>query len=954
MASEVTAKEICDSVPKHLLDNLVSERHIHDIASHMKDWQELYPYLYISESEASDILLANEREPKLQRIAAIRKWREVYGPRATYRRLIVIFCKHRLAYTALKLKQLLEESGDPDQPKDPILDSFQNYLRQCYSEIQHPSFQQWPFLSSENYSELELLEGRVDGKSKSTEDHNQPSTTVSFEHLLDDKQNKKGRKVVMIEGLAGAGKTTLTFYALKEWAAGRLFQDIKLLIHVSLSDPLIRSAKELADIIPHYDHEMRRDVVHAIAKNHHEHICFLFEGCDEAPDSLWNSFLGHFIKGTGGRSVIPSASFILTSRPSNAVTLNLSNIFTRKIIIKGFKSLESFITSCFKEDSDGEKKLLKALEMKPELRSLCHLPLNAVILVYIHNHCEGELPTTRTGLFDPLVRNFLFRHLQSRKKQEQHHDLDSIDNYSEDLPPEVYSSFKRLSKLAYETLLERKTVIDRKTLKLHGITDSDRAFGFLKESLSRKLNGATQCFTFLHLSLQEYFGAVYISELDESNQVRAVEIVYEQNPLSPVLTFYAGLTGLKMKEVQALLTDVFKQNRSLISTEKDISSNPSPSFDKRRQILACMNCMYETQNRQLVEDINLKRGNSEESADFNVRNSTLPLSTKENQYNESGPHRLQPNVELPLVKLELYPTDCLSIGYFVRHACPDGSERLHLDLNACPLGHIEFEALTHELSQPAKKQNVSLDIAEIYLSRDTLMLAKEFLNPMSCLNGLQVDGIFVEDINLLLKHIIEWLYNTFAEETLIQIFPSKFATSNIYHLTLMVRAYSLNTLQLSSPLFGCHQFMSLFCEALKYSRVLQLELSRSKIDDASLLLLASAVCEKNTYLTVLSINDNCYTHVGLMRFFERLLEDVKLVDLCQLNVDSYGRKQLEEQDRAVKQFNFWRVLLDVPDYPLLKLEHHKGYFSDPRKRAHQLSYHRLIRNPKLSTRSPHH
>ena len=84
----------------------------------------------------------------------------------------------------------------------------------------------------------------------------------------------------------------------------------------------------------------------------------------------------------------------------------------------------------------------------------------------------------------------------------------------------------------------------------------------------------------------------------------------------------------------------------------------------------------------------------------------------------------------------------------------------------------------------------------------------------------------------------------------------------------MVRGHSLNTLRQSSPLFGNHKFMSLFCEALKYSRVLNLHLNNSSINDSSLLLLASAICDMRTELTILHIYNNRYTEHGLIELFK--------------------------------------------------------------------------------------
>ena len=65
-------------------------------------------------------------------------------------------------------------------------------------------------------------------------------------------------KYVLIEGPAGAGKSTLTRQASQEWAKGNLFEDLDLLIRISHSDSAVREASSLADLIPHPDRKILR------------------------------------------------------------------------------------------------------------------------------------------------------------------------------------------------------------------------------------------------------------------------------------------------------------------------------------------------------------------------------------------------------------------------------------------------------------------------------------------------------------------------------------------------------------------------------------------------------------------------------------------------------------------------------------------------------------------------
>ena len=86
----ITVREICEGIPRSLLDSPVSDIHICDIASRVKDWQELAPYLDISEIDEKDIVDTYHERPRLQRQEAFRKWKELNGPRATYCKLITV------------------------------------------------------------------------------------------------------------------------------------------------------------------------------------------------------------------------------------------------------------------------------------------------------------------------------------------------------------------------------------------------------------------------------------------------------------------------------------------------------------------------------------------------------------------------------------------------------------------------------------------------------------------------------------------------------------------------------------------------------------------------------------------------------------------------------------------------------------------------------------------------
>jgi hypothetical protein len=891
----------------------------------------------------------HQRNLPLQKREALQIWKEKNGREATYRRLIVIFCSQGRVDLAEKVKYLLvtSESQLPARSStllpthnQNVIDIFHDHLCEWYSSLQHPSILQWPDSSNECYVKLELLDSPLKGN---FEEHVQSDKykCISLESIFTIGNPKAKRKVILIEGVAGAGKTTLSWYVFQEWAAGRLFKDIKLLIRVSLSDRVFHSASKLDDLIPHSDPEMRTNVAKAIAKNLGKGVCFLLEGCDEAPPSLWHrqSFLYRFVAGTGGRSMLPASHIILTSRPG--IPTQLANCLTGKVVIKGFDLLE-YVGALHLEN---EKQLLEVLKMRPELHNLCHLPLNAVILVYLHKFSD-TLPSTRTGLFYLFVEHFLLRHMQTRTTA--YCEISSIDNFPEGLPSDILQSFTALSKLAYQSILERKRVIDQKLLVEFGFSSIDNAFGFLQVHQRLTMHGIHKQYTFIHLSLEEYLAAFHITQMDRRKQITAVNKIFDQNPLSPVLTFYAGLTGLKVDEVRDLLLKILSESieldvddvvKKLGLSDPDSIHKVNPASDPRRHMLALMNCMYEAQNPTLFAHVK--------------------VPTFDPQLAEMGMEIFP----IRLLGMLLYPTDCLSIGSFIRNIM----SQIHaynvsymVDLSFCLLGDMEIKALAIDLQKPAvptykRETRTTISFQGIYVSAGAINYLATLISTDSCVTGLDVDISLMENNTLFFKYCIEGFINSKRS-----LRPKKMITLRciccnpnfMYYLILLLRCHDLCGLRLvgNQLLFINPSAMPLFCEALKYSQLDFLDLNGCGIDDNLLKSLISIVCRQNCTIQTLDLFHNPYSELGLACFLEHLLNSpfVQLHHLSVNHVSDDHNKQLKSINDIRKHHNRPILILDQEDKFLLRIR------SEERIKAVTLLKHYTLTRPDLAFQSPHH
>jgi hypothetical protein len=387
--------------------------------------------------------------------------------------------------------------------------------------------------------------------------------------------------------------------------------------------------------------------------------------------------------------------------------------------------------------------------------------------------------------------------------------------------------------------------------------------------------------------------------LEKDDQIIAFERIFKQNPLSSVLSFYAGLTRFTSvpNEICDLLLRVM-ENPMHINTVVDKLQSADvykPADDMRRLLLALMNSVYESKSVELMNRISFSPQMFDDvlASDFSKRS-------------------WNPCIELNLSLMILYPTDCLSIGYFARHACEliQRSTYCGLNLSCCMLKDKEIKALSQELRKPIqnrRKLNLKLDF--IFLTKQALQSIRAVLMSGSCVYGLMVSGCLLEDIQLALKYFIEGLNpNPLLYLSINDIFlPVPIA----HHLVLLLHSGQyLTTLNLC----GCHgiftnpRVLLLFCEALKYNKSLvRLFLDGCGIDDHLLQLLAIAIVGGSNLLA-LDIGWNCYTASGLTQFLQTLVEGFWLTTLIVLSTDEV----LAEHHSLVKEFNLKRNILSLP------------------------------------------
>ena len=441
------------------------------------------------------------------------------------------------------------------------------------------------------------------------------------------------RRLVLMEGAPGSGKSTLSLFICQQWTAGCLFQEYKLAILVRLRELVIQNAKNICELLPQQTERMGQYISDEIITSNGKDILFILDGWDELPRNQDQTVLLKLIKGL----LLQKSSIIITSRPTTTACLH--SLVSTRIEILGFtkKELHHYFLACLHNSIENADKLLQIIKANPILEGTCYLPLNASIMVHLFKCGGNVLPTTQYGIFTELICSLIYRHL---KKSGQHIDeLMSLD----ELPSEVDKQFQVLCAIAYEGIME-DTVIFQLGSKFNTL-------GLLQGVESFAIRGKSYSYNFLHLSIQEVLAAIHMAtELNESEQTEQFKKLFGRPRFSTVFQFFAAKTKLRTSGISGIAKQVARK-----------CTVDRPQSEDRIHLVSLIHCLYEAQDSSLcqlvVDELKLK----------------LNLGTF---------HYFDQDT------ISLNPADCFCLGYFLTF-CKD----FEVELAHCSIGDSHCKSL---------------------------------------------------------------------------------------------------------------------------------------------------------------------------------------------------------------------------------------------------------------------
>ena len=338
-------------------------------------------------------------------------------------------------------------------------------------------------------------------------------TSIILEDIL--KPGEDGRPVqhILVEGAPGVGKSTLAWELCHKWEELDSVKQYKLVVLVELRGKRAQKATHLSDLFPLSKSINTTQVLDAIGNG--EGVLIILDGLDELPrEQLQAESI--YIQLIKGIEELPKATVIITSRPSVSSYLMkiCKHSIDRRLEILGFteQKITKYAESVFSDDTKTLKTFLQYIDGNPAIKGMMYLPLNTIFVASIFKHSYttySPYPKTMTQLYDAVTRSLIRWHMVNKNLVPSDYRMPKSLQSREDinsLPKDVADQLVELAKVAYEGLRDEQYVFT-----IFG--NNFDHLGMMKKTLSLDdpATGPKFTFSFLHITLQEYLSALYMS-----------------------------------------------------------------------------------------------------------------------------------------------------------------------------------------------------------------------------------------------------------------------------------------------------------------------------------------------------------------------------------------------------------------------------------------------------------
>ena len=450
------------------------------------------------------------------------------------------------------------------------------------------------------------------------------TVTKKLAEILAPLEQSKDPQFILIEGAPGIGKSILLKELAYRWGNKQLLKTFKLVLLVPLHNPTVQQATLIKDLLQLFCNrgdtraaQIATTCSDYLVQNGGKDLAFLFDGFDEYPEDLReNGLIAEILK----RKVLPYCALIVSSRPH--ATVHLRKRATMTVDILGFTEVErnQFIEQALKEQPQSIKELTQYLEDHFTISSLCVVPFNMVVLLFLYKQRSSlpnnSLPNNSTQLYNHFICLTICRHLAKYG-----HPLDNTITDLTNLPDPYNKIIQQLSKFSLEALNNNKLVFTFHEIKaacpdIATIQGAINGFGLLQAVQHFGLTGKTMTFNFLHFTIQEFLAAHHVASLSPSKELKILKEKFWSDIHSNMFAIYISLTkGQHPSFKQFVKPSLGRQLKGFLTGEQvEIRF-----LEDKVKCFRLFRCFFEAGDKEMCRTI-------ENAESLNLNSKTIKLS----------------------------------------------------------------------------------------------------------------------------------------------------------------------------------------------------------------------------------------------------------------------------------------------------------------------------------------
>ena len=370
------------------------------------------------------------------------------------------------------------------------------------------------------------------------------TTTKEIKEILAPLENSKDPCYILIEGAPGIGKSVLLKEIAYRWGKKELLQNFDLVLLISLRDPSLKLIKSVDDLLQLFciGDKNATEIVSACSEyllvSGGKSLTLLLDGYDECPEHLREcSLVANILQ----RRVLPFCGLIVSSRPHASEYLREQA--TIRVDILGFTETERehYIKQALPDQPHKIKELTQYLHQQPSVNSICFIPFNMVVLLYLYK-LGISLPKNSTELYHHFICSTVCRHLSKFGNPLTHNIIDLTA-----LPEPYNRIIQQLSKLSLEALNNNKLVFTLDDITaacpdIAAIPGAINGFGLLQAVQHFGLYVKRMTLHFIHFTIQEFLAAHYISHLPPKEELKVIKENFWSHIHFNMFSIYISLT----------------------------------------------------------------------------------------------------------------------------------------------------------------------------------------------------------------------------------------------------------------------------------------------------------------------------------------------------------------------------------------------------------------------------